>query len=491
MKEIRKSLSRQLTLNVSALLLLFAIMVTILFSIVLRAQVNQHYRDSLLKNAYYISVNLSENYSNTTENKDLLQQLLSKENAIEVDIKLYERLTQTSIYIVDLAGNVMIHQNDTLRIKSKIEFPDFINTLISSSLKGANTYQQYQDQDRPMMIVSTPITNQSGEIIGIVLLNASIQEYESNNLAILALLVLCLLFVLTLVLMLAAKFSNAFTLPIQIIKKTAVQYSEQNYNARSSLSIENELGELSKILDGLGSRLELAKKNDEHAEELRRDFLSTISHELKTPVTIIRGYLEAINDNIIEPKNKDLIQKQMLKECVWLQQLISELLDLTRLESDAFQLSFEKVSLSELMSDVVMSAYSLANKKAISIIVSPPKEDLFFIADYQRLRQMLMILLDNAIKFTPHNKSITIEIDTTIASISITDQGCGIKSEHLEHIFDKFYRVNSNKKLDSTGLGLSIAKEIANRHQIVILANSTLDIGSTFTLLFPNKHNKS
>ena len=206
-------------------------------------------------------------------------------------------------------------------------------------------------------------------------------------------------------------------------------------------------------------------------EKLRRDYVANISHELKTPVTVLRGSLEALVDGIVtEPGDIAEYHKEMLHETVYLQRLVGDLLDLSRLQNPDFAMEHQPVSLTEVLKDSIKSASRLCEEKNITITSAFTNQKDSFVGDFGRLRQMFLIILDNAIKFSPIGR--TIEVQFTDNEISIKDYGMGIEPEKLPHIFERFYKSTGEQNKSGTGLGLAIAREIAVRHNIKISAES-------------------
>jgi signal transduction histidine kinase len=215
-------------------------------------------------------------------------------------------------------------------------------------------------------------------------------------------------------------------------------------------------------------------------DALRQDFITNISHELRTPVTVIRGSLEALNDKVItDPVQVELYHKQMLGESIFLQRLVNDLLDLSRLQNTDFNIEMHELSLCEILSDVARSGQQIANQKNIEIKLEKDSIDCNIIGDYDRLRQMFMIIIDNAIKFSPENNTVKVTLKGN--KVSISNNGHGIKPEDLSYIFDRFYKVKSEDNKNGTGLGLAISKQIADRHNIKIEVESTIDQTTTFT----------
>ncbi|MFQ9935332.1 MAG: sensor histidine kinase [Phascolarctobacterium faecium] len=175
------------------------------------------------------------------------------------------------------------------------------------------------------------------------------------------------------------------------------------------------------------------------AEQLRRDFIANISHELRTPVTVIRGSLEALCDRIVtEPQEVEDYHRQMLAETLFLQRLINDLLDLSRLQNTDFPIEKEPVNLCDVVQAVVRSSQRLGQQKNITIQLSLDTPVYIIEGDYGRLRQMLLIFLDNSIKFSPEQSKI--EVTLLGSRLTVTDHGCGVKQEELPHVFDRFYK---------------------------------------------------
>ncbi len=218
-------------------------------------------------------------------------------------------------------------------------------------------------------------------------------------------------------------------------------------------------------------------------EKIRRDFLANVSHELKTPVTVIRGSLEALRDQVVtRPEKVAFYHQSMLSEAIYLERLVQDLLELSRLQNTDFAIEKQEIYLKDLFTDAIRSAGQLASGKNIEIRADLENAGIGFLGDYGRLRQMLMVVLGNAIKFSPENS----EVEVTFAGrrLTVRDQGPGIASEDLPWIFDRFYKSRPEENKSGTGLGLAIAKEIARRHGIGLSVNSAEGQGAAFVFDF-------
>jgi signal transduction histidine kinase len=278
--------------------------------------------------------------------------------------------------------------------------------------------------------------------------------------------------------LLAMALSLNFTRPIRRMKTVAGQLAQGDYSARTGISRKDEFGQLAQSIDCLSLRLQEAQTASEQAEQQRRDFLAKISHELRTPVTVLRGSLEALRDGVVnEPGMMRSYHEQMLKETEGLQRLVNDLMELTRLQNTDFPIERTSIALDEVFRDALRSAGQLAQAKNIAITERLPAQAVPFMGDYARLRQMLLIVLDNAVKFSPENSTIYAIMDT--GSLAITDEGPGIAPEDLPGLFERFHQSLSSAGKGGSGLGLAIAKQIALRHDIGIALDSEQGKGTT------------
>jgi len=240
---------------------------------------------------------------------------------------------------------------------------------------------------------------------------------------------------------------------------------------------------------------ELVEKNKEleRMDKLKSDFVSNISHELRTPLTSIKGYTKLLAEGKIG--NVDKKQKECLdiigEETDRLTRLINEVLDLARLEKGKVTIKKEDVDLNKVAEDVINSIKTLAEDKSIAINFTPNKELPMVAASGDMIKQVFFNLLGNAIKFTPTEGMIDInmeEIDKEV-KVSIKDNGIGIPPQIIPKLFDKFYQADTSmtREFGGTGLGLPISKHIIEAHKGKIYVESEVGEGSTFIFTLPIK----
>jgi len=221
----------------------------------------------------------------------------------------------------------------------------------------------------------------------------------------------------------------------------------------------------------------------ERLEKTRRDYVANVSHELRTPLTAVRGLLEPLSDGMIQDEEtRQRYYRIMLREVVRLSRLITDMLELSRLQSGTEHMELHAVDLEELLQDTRQNYLNEASQRGIQLILDV-KGVPFAMTDEDRVEQLLVILLDNAMHYTPEGGSITIRaVETTGDRILVTvaDTGCGISAEDLPQVFERFYKTDKSRREGGTGLGLSIAKQIIDRLGENIFVESEVGVGTSF-----------
>jgi len=222
-------------------------------------------------------------------------------------------------------------------------------------------------------------------------------------------------------------------------------------------------------------------------EEIRKDFVANVSHELRTPVAVIKGYAEALHSGIINdnPEKADQFAKTIDKHAERLTELISDLLNLSELESSKFSLKISRVDLTEIVQNVLVLLESKAALKGIHLSVVKDRDQAFVMADESKIGQVLFNLVSNAIKYSSSGDSVTITLDSegNDVRVAVVDTGQGIPSDSIPRLFERFYRVDKGRARDEggTGLGLAIVKHIVQLHGSVVKVKSIEGEGSTFS----------
>jgi signal transduction histidine kinase len=265
----------------------------------------------------------------------------------------------------------------------------------------------------------------------------------------------------------------------------AVSESDLSYELRISPTRADEFGRLAASYKSMAAQL--AELN-----RLRAEFISVASHELKTPINVIIGYLELLQENIygeLTPKQREICQT-VVKQANSLTRLIKRLLDISRFEASGGKLDPREIELRRYLTNLEASFSVLAKQRNIAFNVRHGEslpDKVFW--DEDRINEVLGNLLSNAFKFTPRDGSVDLEVSclSEMVTIAVRDTGVGIEPEQIPRIFDKFFQADNQAQAAAkgTGLGLAIAREIVEAHGGTISAESELGKGSTFTVKLP------
>ncbi|KYZ75035.1 hypothetical protein AXX12_15780 [Anaerosporomusa subterranea] len=338
-----------------------------------------------------------------------------------------------------------------------------------------------------MLMAAVPLRNSDGSVAGAVLLHAPIQSINEYMYRIYLYIGVIGLVAILLALAITTWLSRGIVRPLRQMQLIAGAMARGDYQTRVSVTSEDEVGELGKSLNSLAQDLAHFVRQTEMVEKLRRDFVANVSHELRTPLTIIKGYNEAMLDEAVtDPVTIKKYQHLIREESERLERLIYDLLDLSRLQSGHRQ-ELEPIPLAELAEAAAAKFRGQATAKGITLSVET--EAVMVAGNGDRLTQLIVILMDNALKFTPAGGSIRLVVKEvpTGAQLSITDSGVGIPTEDLPYIWERFYKVDKahSRTESGTGLGLAIAKEIIELHQGTVVVNSRPNEGTVFTVSFP------
>ncbi len=224
-------------------------------------------------------------------------------------------------------------------------------------------------------------------------------------------------------------------------------------------------------------------------EQMRKDFVANVSHELKTPITSIKGFSETLLDGALNDRETlENFLSIILKESHRLQTLIEDLLELTKVEQQGFKLNIQQVNMKETIEDVFIMLKGRAEEKEIRLDLSYNHDPVLVKGDVYRLKQIFINLVNNAIAYTPKGGKIKVDIriKEDYVEITVTDTGIGIEEKEISRIFERFYRVDKARSRNSggTGLGLAIVKHLIEAHQGSISVKSQVGKGTTFTIKF-------
>ena len=410
----------------------------------------------------------------------------STDNNFKAYLRNVNLIAQSEIWLVDEEAHTIDFYGHKQTL-SYDELPKDAEHLIEQVFDGEiEVSKEFSSLlGAPSITVGAPVRDENGNIIAALLLHRTLNDVNQAERGALFILALCLCLAFLLSILLSVMLARRFIRPLGRMQTTAAKLADRNYSVRTGIEQDDEIGSLARSLDILSVRLAEAEKESNALDQMRQDFITNISHELRTPVTVLRGSLEVLQaDLITDPQEKKNYIEEMMKNIIYLQRLVNDLLELSRLQNASFSIEKSPMNLLDSLQDAVHTVRHLAEQKEISITLPETPAPVGVSGDYGRLRQMFIILLDNAVKFSPTGSRIetTCEENGSHWQIAVRDHGCGIAPEELPHIFERFHRTRAENNKNGTGLGLAIASQIASRHDISIRCESTPGEGTCFYL---------
>jgi len=391
-------------------------------------------------------------------------------------LSLLGDIAMGDVWLIDKERNLITRGKSQEQVSER-ELPESAEEIIQKVLKGETAFSESFSGllSEASLTVGVPITGSSGEVLGAVLLHSPIHGLEEARNQQILVIVISILAALLVTVPLTVLLSIRFARPLNKMKTVSARLADGHYDVKTEIDQKDEIGELAGSIDILSERLAAAREQQQQTEQLRQIFFSNISHELRTPVTVMRGSLEALCDGVVhEPEKVEEYHRQMLQESIHLQRLVNDLLELSRLQNTDFKVDMSEINLSDVLRDVVRSMRHMAQQKSTTLRVLDLPAYVPFYGDYSRLRQMFMVVIDNALKFSLPQADVTVQYNLKDRSreIAVTDHGPGIAKKDMKHIFDRFYKTHTDVNRQGTGLGLAIAKAIAERHQVTLEAES-------------------
>lgn len=283
--------------------------------------------------------------------------------------------------------------------------------------------------------------------------------------------------ILLIVVLTGLYFVKSICVPLVQISSTAKKLAKGDFSERLPITSNDEIGQLSRAFNEMADGLE-------NAEQIKNDFISSVSHELRTPLTAIKGWGETLNLGY-DPETFTKGMKVITGETQRLERMVEELLDFSRIQSGHFTLQMTTIDVIAELEDAMLIYIDKAKKEGITLTYNEPEFLCAVNGDKNRLRQVFINIIDNALKYTETGGSIDILAEKNDSSvvISVADSGVGIAPEDLPKVKQKFYKANSTKH--GSGIGLAVADEIITMHGGLLEVESEPGYGTTVTITLP------
>lgn len=394
--------------------------------------------------------------------------------AVKSELDALETYLNATIWIINPSGRMVLDSSSPMDVETEVVIENFDPTITEGSYYIIGDFFGTFTED--MLSVFAPITSDF-KVKGYVVIHSSMRgiQASTDSLLNISYITLVILFLLSLIILIF--FTEMVYIPLRKITEATEQYANGNMHYEVSVESGDEIGYLAATLSYMAS--EIAR-----AEDDQKKFVANVSHDFRSPLTSIRGYLEAMLDGTIPPEQYEKYLSIVLNETERLAKLTNSLLTLNNLNTKGMLLDRADFDINSVIRNVAASFEGTCREKKIAIELVLTGEEMLVTADMDKIQQVLYNLLDNAIKFSHHNSVIKLETTEKHNKIfvSVKDSGIGIPKDNLKLIWDRFYKSDLSRGKDKkgTGLGLSITKEIIRSHGEHINVISTEGVGTEF-----------
>ena len=409
---------------------------------------------------------------------DLYNNEISLE-AVKSQLDALDTYLNATLWIINPSGRMILDSSSPLDLENEIMIEDFDPTITEGSYYTVGNF--FHAFDEEMLSVFAPITSDF-KVKGYVVIHSSMKgiRAETDILLNISYIMLIILFLLSLIILIF--FTEIVYIPLRRITLATEQYASGNMHYEFSVESEDEMGYLAATLSYMAS--EIARSEDD-----QKKFVANVSHDFRSPLTSIKGYLEAMIDGTIPPEMHEKYLNILLNETERLRKLTNSLLTLNNLNTAGMMLNKTDFDINKTIRNVAASFEGTCRAKMIAIELVLTGDEMYVVADVDKIQQVLYNLLDNAIKFSHHNSVIKLETTEkhNKVFVSVKDSGIGIPKDDLKLIWDRFYKSDLSRGKDKkgTGLGLSITKEIIRSHGENINVISTEGAGTEFIFSLP------
>lgn len=380
------------------------------------------------------------------------------------------------LMVIDSGGKIIITSTGFTPDNSE-PMPDYAEALDSD--QHSATWTGHLSSGENVMAVTRVIRDNDGTLNGAIRYVVSLEMADRKIfVGVAAVFMVCLVIIFFIVLS-STYFLRSIVGPVREIGETAKRIAQGDFNARIDKFYDDEIGELCDTINYMAGELGAADK-------MKNDFISSVSHELRTPLTAIKGWAETMQlDGCKDQKTVEKGMNVIVKESERLSGIVEELLDFSRIQDSRMVLMMDKLDIIAELDEAIYMQRERALSEGKHLIYDEPEMLPPVLGDRNRLRQVFVNIIDNAIKYTPKDGMVTIQahLENKDIVIVISDNGCGIPAQHLPNVKKKFYKANQTQR--GSGIGLAVADEIMKLHSGALNIASTEGKGTTVTIRIP------
>ncbi|MEZ4772951.1 MAG: HAMP domain-containing sensor histidine kinase [Bacteroidia bacterium] len=397
------------------------------------------------------------------------------------------------VYILDPKGNILTYVAPYKKVKLTAVSLDPIDEFIQNRGELMITGDDPRNPGTQKVFSAAPVV-ENDQVMGYVYIVLASEEYVSVGKYLFGDFMLNLsgrniLFTLVASLLVGLFAIWLLTRNLRTIIETVRRFAAGELFARIPVKAEGELAQLSRTFNEMADTIVEDKKRKEAIENLRKELIANVSHDLRTPLAVIRGYIEtlSIKGPTLLPAERERYVSVSLDSIDKLEKLVNDLFELSKLEAEQVQLRKEPFSLSELVQDVVFKYQLLAQKKGIDLRMNVPTGHSIVLGDIALIERVLQNLIDNALKFTPGMGKIEVQMgkEGEDVRVFVNDTGPGIPESEIPFIFERYHKAHHIVNKNGSGLGLAIVKKILELHNTTISIRSNHNQGSQFSFGLP------
>ena len=475
---MKQGITRKLILYFILVIVVFAFVIAGLFGVTVRRATRNEVEQLLVIQSSLIAEVIETNEERSIDRNEL-NNLLSRVNLEDIQVWIVSAEGAITTITETRMGMNMMRDYYALSKGTQELLGQVLSgeQLVSDRIRGVFNMET--------VTVGTPIEI-NGKIVAALFISASVTSINALTESTIRILLISLGIGIILAILLGYFLSLKFVKPLNKANEAVNTLAMGNYEVYLDNRQKDEIGQLSNNINSLAKRLDDASKQSANLEIMRQNFIADITHELRTPVTIIRGLAEGVKDQVYPIEDSPKISEQIILETLGMQRLIQDLLDLSKLEDPNFKLDKHAIELHDVLDDVVRSARALLEQKQQSLNVKIDEGSWLFNGDAQRLKQMFIATLDNASKFSNPQTSITIHAkqEGSTVIVEVVDQGQGMNELKRSELFQR-YKKDSQNNPNGNGLGLLIVSKIAANHKISLEVDSQEDVGTTIRFKLP------
>lgn len=384
----------------------------------------------------------------------------------------------------ELMELLVINSEGEVIITSTGFFPDENDAMpdYEEALESDNNFAVWTgklNSGESVMAVTRVIKTTGGESIGAVRYVVSLEAANRKIFVSIAAIIFAALLIIYFIINSGAYFIRSIVIPVKEMSATARRIAEGDFETKVEKMYDDEIGELSDSINYMATELAASEK-------LKNDFISSVSHELRTPLTAIKGWAETMRDcDAYDPAIMNKGMSVIVSESERLTGIVEELLDFSRMQEGRMMVIMDKIDLLAELDEAIYMLRERALSENKHLLYDEPEYIPPVMGDKNKIKQVFINIIDNALKYTPSSGVIGIQVtsDDEHATITISDNGCGISETDLPRVKEKFYKANHT--IRGSGIGLAVADEIMQLHKGSLTIESTEGIGTTVTLVFP------